>query len=254
MSRVELFEELDGTIARDEREAMLNTNIHGIFLDHQNPWLRDLRNRARITYCDGAGIPFAGALLGLKLNRRLCINDFFWPLAAHCVERGYSMFFLGARPQVISQAAEKARQRYPRLLAGYHHGYFDKAGPENEAVLEAINTAKPNLLLIGFGMPIQEQWVAQNLHRMAVNVVLVVGGFFDRLSGSLPAAPRWMSHNGLEWLYLSARRPRRFLFRYLLENPWFLGRVLVQRFRHQRIAGRMSSANGHRRKVRVVCD
>jgi N-acetylglucosaminyldiphosphoundecaprenol N-acetyl-beta-D-mannosaminyltransferase len=253
MSQAELFEQLDGTIARQDREAMLNTNVHGIFLEHQNPWLRDLRHRARITYCDGAGILLAAALLGLRLNKRLCINDFFWPLAAHCAERGYKMFFLGARPHVISQAAENVCKRYRTLLAGYHHGYFEKAGSENEAILQAINAAKPNLLLIGFGMPLQEQWVEQNLHRLAVNVVLVVGGLFDRLSGSLPMAPRWMSDNGLEWLYLSAKRPQRFLFRYLFENPWFVGRVLMERFRHPRI-DRISTANDPRRNVRSVCD
>src|SRR3546814_11877591 len=80
-------------------------------------------------------------------------------------------------------------------------------------------------------MPIQERWVMENADRLDVNVIMVVGGFFDRLSGEVPLAPRWVTDRGLEWLYLSLHRPRRLVERYLVENTPFLSRILAARFR-----------------------
>src|SRR3546814_4803732 len=80
-------------------------------------------------------------------------------------------------------------------------------------------------------MPIQERWVMENADRLDVNVIMVVGGFFDRLSGEAPLAPRWVTDRGLEWLYLSLHRPRRLVERYMVENTLFLSRILAARFR-----------------------
>jgi N-acetylglucosaminyldiphosphoundecaprenol N-acetyl-beta-D-mannosaminyltransferase len=114
-------------------------------------------------------------------------------------------------------------------IAGLHDGYFPKEGPESDKVVEMINVARPNILLVGFGMPVQEKWVRDNAARLNANVIMVVGGFFDRLSGTVPWTPRWMTDHGLEWAYLSLRRPRRFFERYLIGNPKFLIQVVLER-------------------------
>ncbi len=78
-------------------------------------------------------------------------------------------------------------------------------------------------------MRLQESWLHDNAHRLQANVVMLVGGFFKRLAGVVPFAPRWITDHGLEWLYLSLRDPRRFFSPHLFENPVFLALVLMQR-------------------------
>lgn len=226
----QLLDEVDRAVATGGFETILNTNVHGVLLARRLPWLAEFRNAARIIHCDGGGLVLGARLLGLPLGERLCVNDFIWPLARHCRARGHSLYLLGGEAEDVEAAARALAEAVPGVrIAGHHHGYFDKHGEANDRVVAAINAARPNVLLVGFGMPLQERWLRDNAARLEVDVVMLVGGFYKRLSGRVPFAPRWMTANGLEWLYLSLRDPRRFFQRYLVENPAFLALVLLQR-------------------------
>jgi N-acetylglucosaminyldiphosphoundecaprenol N-acetyl-beta-D-mannosaminyltransferase len=155
-----------------------------------------------------------------------------WQLARFAQGRDHSLFLLGARPGVADKAAANLRERFPGLrIVGTHHGYFDKApgSPENEAVIREINAASPNILIVGFGMPLQERWLMDNWDRIEVNVALTGGAVFDYVSGELPRAPRWMTDHGFEWLGRLIIEPGRLWKRYLVGNPIFILRVLGQR-------------------------
>lgn len=230
LSTSRLLDEIESLIQSGKSEVILNTNVHGIHLSQRLPWLREFRNRTRITHCDGAGVALGARILGHDLGPRVCINDFIGDLARYCSTNERSVYLLGAAPEVIARAAEQLRAQEPGIrIAGYHHGYFEKHGAESDRVIELINAARPNILLVGFGMPVQELWVRDNAARLNVNVTMVVGGFFDRLSGAVPWAPRWFTDHGLEWIYLSLKRPRRFFERYLVGNPKFLLQVVLAR-------------------------
>ncbi len=123
--------------------------------------------------------------------------------------------------------------RFPNLqIAGTQHGYFNKGthSAENEEVLTIINAAAPNILIVGFGMPLQERWCKENWERLNANILLTGGAVFDYASGELRRGPAWMTENGLEWLARLIIEPRRLWRRYILGNPHFLWRVLLQRF------------------------
>ena len=230
LSTQELLDELDAICRSNRSEVILNTNVHGILMSQKLPWLKEFRNQARITHCDGAGVVLGARILGQSMGPRVSLNDCFWELAEFCARRRYSVFLLGADADVIAGAVRTLKQRQPDIrVAGFHHGYFEKDGPESDAVVALINRAAPNLLLIGFGMPIQERWVRDNAHRLNANVIWVVGGLFDLVSGALRLAPRWVRDHGLEWAWLSLRRPRRFFERYLVGNPSFIAQVVRER-------------------------
>jgi N-acetylglucosaminyldiphosphoundecaprenol N-acetyl-beta-D-mannosaminyltransferase len=133
---------------------------------------------------------------------------------------------------VADKAAANLKARFPDLrIVSTHHDYFDKTpgSAENEAVIEQINAVKPNILIVGFGMPLQERWLMENWDHIDANVALTGGAVFDYVSGELQRAPRWMTDNGLEWLGRLLIEPRRLWKRYLIGNPLFIWRVLKQR-------------------------
>ena len=101
---------------------------------------------------------------------------------------------------------------------------------ENVALVEDINRVKPNLLFVGFGMPLQEFWLMDNWSQIQANVALPVGALFDYVAETIPRAPRWMTDNGLEWLGRLMVEPQRLWRRYIIGNPLFLLRILKQRF------------------------
>jgi len=211
---------------------VLHVNAHALNLAWKEPWLRGFLNTVDLVFCDGAGVILAARMLGQRIPERITYADWMWQLAAYAEERGFTIFLLGARPGVAELAACKLMERFPGLrIVGSHHGYFDKTagGCENQAVVEKINRARPDILVVGFGMPLQERWLMENWRHLDARVLLTGGAVFDYVSGSLRRAPRWMTDHGLEWLGRLCVEPRRLWRRYLVGNPLFLWRVIRQR-------------------------
>lgn len=236
----ELHQAFSEVIDHNRRSLVLNVNVHCLNLAYDRPWLVDFLNRADLVYCDGEGVVLGAKLLNQQLPGRITLADWLWELAAYSQARGYSLFFLGAREGVAQQAAERLRERFPDLkIAGTHHGYFDKSphGTENRQIIDLINERKPDILIVGFGMPLQEEWLLENWPKLDAHIVIAGGAIFDFISGELKRAPMWMNDNGLEWLGRLIIEPRRLWQRYLVGNPKFLARVLKER-----VSGRRSTA------------
>lgn len=217
----------------DKNIKILSGNIYSFNLAYENKWLRDFFNRAEIVRIDGAGVRLGAKILGHNSPPRMTWADFAWDLAALCEQHHFTLFFLGAKPTIAEEAAAKLKTKHPNLhFAGFQHGYFDKTrgNDENTAVIQLINAAKPDILVIGFGMPLQEKWLSENWDDLDVPVTMTGGAVFDYISGNLQRAPKWMTNNGLEWLGRLLIEPRRLWQRYLIGNPLFFYRILRQKF------------------------
>jgi N-acetylglucosaminyldiphosphoundecaprenol N-acetyl-beta-D-mannosaminyltransferase len=219
-------------LVRTRRLGLIfNVNAHCLNLCHEDSALRDALNSADIVICDGAGVMLAARMLGGRIPVRITYAAWIWRLADFAAAEGFSLYFLGARPGVAQEAAGRLRERYPGLrIVGVRHGYFDHSAgsDENEAVLQEINTAAPDILLAGLGMPLQERWLTQNRQRLEAGVALSGGAVFDYVSGRLRRGPRLLTESGFEWLARLLNEPRRLWRRYLLGNPLFLLRVMRQ--------------------------
>jgi N-acetylglucosaminyldiphosphoundecaprenol N-acetyl-beta-D-mannosaminyltransferase len=219
------------SIRAGRKDVYAYANIHALNLAQSHPTFRSFLNNAFIVYCDGEGVRLGARMLGIKLPPRVVLTYWAWDLCALCEQNGFSVFFLGAHTDVVASAATKARSRFPRLrIVGTHQGYFAKEGPASEEVLRLINAARPDILFVGFGMPLQEEWIAANLERLTIHTVLPSGSLFDYMSGIKSFAPAWMANHGLEWLYRLIQEPGRLWKRYLIGNPVFFLRILGQRF------------------------
>lgn len=228
----ELHAEISRLIRDREHALVLNVNAHCLNLCYRDGKLRDLMNRAAVVFCDGAGVMLAARILGERIPERITYADWMWQLAEFAEAEGYSLYFLGGRPGFADDAAERLKERCPDLkVVGVHHGYFDRSSgsPENEAVIEEINAIRPDILLVGFGMPLQEYWLMRNWSRIDASVALTGGAVFGYISGRLRRGPRLLTDHGFEWLARLLVQPRHLWRRYLIGNPLFLSRVLRQR-------------------------
>lgn len=214
------------------RALVLHANVLLLNLAYKQEWLRHFFKQADVVFCDGAGVQLGAKLLGHTLPERITYADWTWQLAEFCEAHQLSLFFLGARPGIAQQAADRLRERFPRLrIVGTRDGYFDKSlnGAENRTVVREINDCQPDILLVGFGMPIQERWLMENWDELNVKIGLTGGAVFDYISGNLKRAPRWMTDHGLEWLGRLIIEPRRLWKRYIIGNPLFFWRVFKQK-------------------------
>ena len=139
-------------------------------------------------------------------------------------------FALGAEPEVIKIVVKKLRQKYPKLkICGFHHGYFSST--ERLEVVKMIRNSHAQILIVGMGVPRQENFIQHNLSYLDVNLAIGVGGTFQVIAGRKKRAPFWMQVIALEWFYRLLQDPRRLWKRYLITNSQFIFYLLVEIFR-----------------------
>ncbi len=223
-------QELDQHIlnySRENKKGMfLNVNIYAMNFAHRYAWFRELLNSSPIVFCDGDGVRFGARILGMNIKEKITYNRWVWQLLELCAEHRLSIYFLGAAPASIDKSVQKIHSLYPKLqIKGYHHGYISTES-ESKSIINEINVLRPNVLLVGMGMPIQERWLKDNFHVLQINVALTGGAVFDYISGVAKMTPDLFYNFHLEWLYRWLHEPQRLFFRYAIGNPWFLLRVL----------------------------
>ena len=224
---------IDAVIESGRQARVFNVNAHAVNLAARDPEFRAHMLSADLVFCDGIAVKWASRLLGKPLPARFTPPDWIDVLAARAVASGYRIFFLGAEPGISATAADNLRKTHPGLTVRAQHGYHSKLGRENDLVVEEINQFRPHILLVGFGMPLQERWITENHATLDVNVALSVGALFDTMSGSTKRGPAWLTDSGFEWLTRLLREPRRLGLRYLLGNPRFVRIVLKQKVRQR---------------------
>lgn len=228
----ELFERVKINTSLGGKSILEYVNIHAFNQCFEYPFFRNFLIQANIVICDGFGVKIAAKFLDDTDLQRHTPADWMPAFCGFCAENNLSMYFLGAAPGVTEIAANKMREQTPGLkIVGVHDGYFNKeqAHPENQAVLNEIQRSKPDILVIGFGMPKQEKWVIENWDSLDCKLIMPVGALFDYLSGNVKRAPRWMTDHGLEWLGRMLIEPKRLWRRYILGNPTFFYHVIQQK-------------------------
>jgi N-acetylglucosaminyldiphosphoundecaprenol N-acetyl-beta-D-mannosaminyltransferase len=231
MSMPEMTKLVEKGISERQRWIIANHNLHSVYLFHRHAKLREFYSRAHWTYLDGMPLVALGRLYGYPLLReqRVTHADWMGPLMEIAAGRGWRVFNLGSPKHVAEKGAAQLRRLYPGLQIEVSDGFFDASGgsTENEALLRRINVYKPDLLMVGMGMPRQEFWTQENFARLDAHVILSSNGAaFDYVAGVAPTPPRWAGRIGLEWIFRLANEPRRLFTRYLIE-PWYILLLLL---------------------------
>jgi len=228
VTKAEVHDYIAEVVKNQQKALVLNVNIHCINLAIKHTWLRHFLNQAQIVFCDGDGVRWGLKCVGQSAPEKITYNEWIWQLAAYCEKNHLSFYFLGARPGVAEYAAEQLRGRYPSLdIMGVHDGYFLDSPKEQEKVVAEVNRLRPDILVLGLGMPKQEKWLSENWRRLNAHIFLTGGAVFDYASGKLAIAPQWMIHFHLEWLYRLCQEPRRLGMRYAWGIPSFFYHVIL---------------------------
>jgi N-acetylglucosaminyldiphosphoundecaprenol N-acetyl-beta-D-mannosaminyltransferase len=220
--------EVERWIAQGEQHYVCVTGVHGVMECQHDPELRAIHNASGLTTPDGMPMVWAGHRAGAGWMRRVYGPDLMLAVLERAAANGWSSFFYGGKEGVPEQLAARLAGRFPGLrVAGTWSPPFRPLTPEeDEALVERINAAAPDLVWVGLSTPKQERWMAAHVGRLRAPVLLGVGAAFDIHAGTLRQAPPWMQRNGLEWLYRLYREPRRLWRRYGSIIPRFLVAIL----------------------------
>jgi len=177
-----------------------------------------------ILYADGAAIVWASQLGEHALPERMTAAAFFNTFIEKAAAADLKLFLLGGESGIAATAAISMQAVDERVrIAGTHHGFFDDAS--NARVIELINEAAPDVVLVGLSTPRQERWVQQHGDQIHAPILWCVGALFDYYAGQEQRGPSWLCDHGGEWLYRLWEDPAGKWKRYLLGNPLFVGRA-----------------------------
>jgi N-acetylglucosaminyldiphosphoundecaprenol N-acetyl-beta-D-mannosaminyltransferase len=224
----ELLARVDAFVACGKPHHIVTLNAEMLIAAHDDPTFCQILNEGDLNVADGVGVTLAARWLGHPLRERVTGSDGIHRLAAHCAQRGHRPFFLGAAPGVAEIAAKRLAMENPGLeVAGTYAG--SPMVEDEPVIVERVRAARPDLLLVAYGVPAEEKWIARNRDRLGVPVMIGVGGTFDFVAGVTRRAPVWMRRLGLEWLHRLLQEPWR--WRRQLALPRFVALVIVQRLR-----------------------
>jgi len=211
--------------------TVITANASHLCMMRQDSELALACRAAHLTVADGMSVVWALRASGQPVPERVAGVDLMVRLLAAAGEHRLRVYFLGARPEVVTALVETSRVQCPGVeIAGFRDGYF---GLEDHLeIVEEIRASGAHMLFVGMPSPFKETWCERHRQRLDVPVIMGVGGSFDVLAGFIRRAPRWAQLAGLEWLWRLLMEPRKLWKRYFTTNSefiWLAGREIVAR-------------------------
>lgn len=229
ISMQEALGRVDRFVDSRRPHQLVAVNAAKVVRMQQDARLAELIGSSDLIFADGQAVVGASRFLGSNLKERVAGIDLMNEIVKHSSRKGYSIYFLGAREEIVRKVVEVYKTRFPQInIAGWHNGYFE-SDKEEQAVIDEIRGLRPDILFVAMGTPKKEYWIRDNLMRLMVPVCMGVGGSFDVIAGALKRAPGWMQRIGLEWFFRFLNEPRRMWKRYLIGNTLFMWLVLREK-------------------------
>jgi N-acetylglucosaminyldiphosphoundecaprenol N-acetyl-beta-D-mannosaminyltransferase len=211
--------------------TVITANASHLCMMRRDPELAQACRSGHLTVADGMSVVWALRASGQPVPERVAGVDLMTRLLAAAEKHGLSVYFLGARREVVAALVERIRALHPRLeIAGFRDGYFGQ--DDHLTIVEQIRASGAHMLFVGMPSPFKETWCEHHRQRLEVPLIMGVGGSFDVLAGFIKRAPRWVQSAGLEWFWRLLMEPRKLWKRYLTTNSefiWFAGREIVAR-------------------------
>lgn len=176
------MERIQHFVEGEQARQVVLLGLDSVILARRDPVLFQVLRRAALRLAVGPELPPSSRPPGQPPPVVLDARDLVEEVAARAAAAGWRLFLLGARPEGVAGTAGALAERHPGLvIAGTHAG--SPASEEEDAIVEAIRQAQPTILLVGFGVPEQEKWIARNLPRLGVPVSIGVGPALERMAG-----------------------------------------------------------------------
>jgi N-acetylglucosaminyldiphosphoundecaprenol N-acetyl-beta-D-mannosaminyltransferase len=215
-------------VNRGKGGAIFTPNVDHVVMADVHAGLRRAYRRADLSFADGMPLVWTSRLLGKRIPQKLSGSDMLVPIAQLAAEENWGVYFLGGMPGVpgaAELAAEYLHTQYGVRIVGVDPALvsMDGTGPDDDAVVDRVRAARPDLVFVALGAPKQELWIARTLDQIRPAVAIGCGASLDFISGHIRRAPRWVSNAGFEWAYRLAQDPRRLWKRYLVRGPRFFG-------------------------------
>lgn len=215
---------IDTAVKNKAKIYVVTPNAEIVYLCTKDEAAKNAISNAHLVVCDGVGVLVASKILKTPIKQKVAgfeLGLSVMDLSARC---GYKVYLLGGKPDIVQTAAEKLQAKFTGLIiCGVNDGYFT----DEDEIINNINEANPDILLVCLGAPKQELFMQRNQQRLNCTVQMGLGGSLDGYAGRVNRAPQIFINLGLEWFYRLLQQPSRFWR--MLALPKFLIKVIFTR-------------------------
>ncbi len=209
------------------------TGFHGLSEARKNPLLRTMLNQADLWVPDGIAPVWVARLRGQRSAMRATGSDILREFLGRAQEKSYSSYFYGDTERTLDALTGTVARLYPRhrVAGAYSPPFRELSASEDQMIVDRINDAQPDVLWVALGMPRQDVWIRERLHRLNVPVAIGVGAAFAFVAGTVSRCPDWIGNAGFESVYRFVCEPRKLWRRDLLDGPRFIYHVGMELIR-----------------------
>jgi N-acetylglucosaminyldiphosphoundecaprenol N-acetyl-beta-D-mannosaminyltransferase len=227
VTTIEAADQIEYFIRGGRPRMILARNAAIRVMEDQDPWFQKVYETSDLVTVDGMAFVYLGRLFGHPFKEMTGGPALWYEVLRRAANKGYGVFLLGASEDALQAAMTRLQRQYPGLkIVGHHNGYFKPE--QEEQIVDAIQQARPQILMVGMSSPMKERFLQRNLQRMGVPACVGVGGAIDLFAGISRLAPMWMRRLCLEWMFRAWQEPRRLVRRYVVSNARFLLLVIKQ--------------------------
>jgi N-acetylglucosaminyldiphosphoundecaprenol N-acetyl-beta-D-mannosaminyltransferase len=234
----EALDLLTGFVISGAPHQVFTPNPEIVMVARRDAAFRAVLNGADLSIPDGIGLLLAARMAGTPFRQHVRGTDLVLRLANESATRGWRWFLLGAAPGVAEQAGRYLASRFAGLVVAGTRPGTPAANGDAETQAAIAAAAPVHVLLVAYGAPAQERWIARNSPAIGVPVQIGVGGVFNFFAGRSPRAPAWVRRLELEWAYRLATEPWRWRRQLVLPRFAALAAAEAVRQRGRRVHGR----------------
>jgi N-acetylglucosaminyldiphosphoundecaprenol N-acetyl-beta-D-mannosaminyltransferase len=230
MNKKDYLKIISSSLHNKVKRTFFYLNTHSFYLLETDQEFKNCFNQADFIIPDGYSIKWAVSLIHNKQIEKVSFNHLFFENIRNLfAKENYRIFLLGGKSEELEATVKNLLNLSPKLnIVGFHNGYFDQKINSDE-IINKINSCKPDILLIGMGMPDSVIWTIKNKTGIESKLIFTVGNLFDIISGNKSIAPKFLYNTPFEWLYKLFQEPLKLIPRYFTVHPYFLYRVLTER-------------------------
>jgi N-acetylglucosaminyldiphosphoundecaprenol N-acetyl-beta-D-mannosaminyltransferase len=220
-------------ISGEKGKYLVCANPHSLEIARSDILFRSAILEADLITPDGIGMVLASRILGGCIHDRITGSDIFEGVSSALNRQGGARyFFLGSTEETLDCIRNRLKRDFPHIdVAGTYAPPFSNefTWKENDAMIDAVNSAAPNVLWVGMTAPKQEKWVYQHKDKLNVSFIGAIGAAFDFYAGTVRRSHTWFREHGFEWLPRWLHEPRRLWYRNVISFPRFMMRAAIHR-------------------------
>ena len=215
-----------------DSKCVINTvNQYSFIIAENDSEFKSALSNSDVLLPDGVGIVAAVKVLTGNIIKKIAGEDLHNHLLKKLNANGGSCFYLGSTDETLSLIKRRLNKEFPNIKAGFYSPPFKPSfnDKDNNQIINAVNTFKPDVLFVGMTAPKQEKWTYQFKQNLDVTTICSIGAVFDFYAGTVNRPSRLWQSLGLEWFARFLKEPRRMFKRYIYYGPVFVLVILKQK-------------------------